>query len=439
MMPPMTPPDVAPQSASGIRDPGAVLFILGFINLFNYVDRAVIAPLVPLLLKPVAQGGLGLTEGQAGSLQLAFMIVHSLASVPMGIAADRYLRTRVIAAGVALWSVATALGGFAQSFRALFAARAAVGIGEATYAPAASALISERFSTAVRARALGAFQLGMVLGGTIGVALGGWVGGTWGFRVAFFVVGLPGLILAGLTLFIYEPRRERKATPSAMSSASLALPARVLLRSPAIVWIHVTGTFITFFTGAFIFWAMTFIIRYHYGGDTDRYLARVSGVFGVLATVAGVLGVLAGSFVADRLEKSWPGAGRLLTIAIGAFASIPFALVGLYTSSIWLLYLALTLGLFFIVWYVGPILAVLHDVAPFRYRATATGIYLTVVHLFGDAISPGIVGEIAHRTGSLRTGLATSVVALFLCGIAALVAIPPTRKVAKLKQRAAAR
>lgn len=440
-MPRMIKPDVevALPKPSGISSPGAVLFILGFINLFNYVDRAVVAPLVPLLQKPVSQGGLGLSGSQAGSLQLAFMIVHSLASVPLGVAADRYLRTRVIASGVALWSLATALGGLAHSFSTLFLARAAVGIGEATYAPAASALISERFSPAVRARALGAFQLGMVLGGAIGVALGGWVGGRWGFRIAFFVVGLPGLLLAGLTLFVYEARRERGAVSSPMSSASLALPARVLFRSPAIVWIHVTGVFVTFFTGAFIFWGTAFILRYHYGGQTERYLARVSASFGAAATLGGFLGVLAGSFVADRLEERHQGAGRLMAIAIGALASIPCALLGLYASSLWLLYVAMTLGIFFIVWYVGPILAVLHDVAPSRYRATATGIYLTVVHLLGDAISPWIVGKIADRTGSLRTGLVCSVVALLLCGLAALMAIPSARKVAELKRRAAAR
>src|SRR5439155_8928235 len=104
---------------------------------------------------------------EVGLLQSAFMIVHSIASIPLGVLADRYLRKRLIAIGVGLWSLATAVAGFAGSFAQIFVARAAVGIGEATYAPAASALISDRFPESERARAMGVFQLGTILGGGV--------------------------------------------------------------------------------------------------------------------------------------------------------------------------------------------------------------------------------------------------------------------------------
>src|SRR5688572_11825564 len=128
-----------------VSSPYQVLAILTFINFLNYVDRMVLSGILPKLQDPVAAGGLGLTSSQAGLLQAASMVVHSVASIPLGIAADRFLRRRLIALGVGLWSIATALAGFARSYGQLFVSRAAVGIGEASYAPAATALISEYF------------------------------------------------------------------------------------------------------------------------------------------------------------------------------------------------------------------------------------------------------------------------------------------------------
>lgn len=432
-----------------VRSPAAILAILALINFINYVDRQVIAPLAVLLVRPESEGGLGLSQTQFGLLYTAFMIVHSLASVPLGILADKFARTRLIAVGVGVWSMATALAAFARSFAGLFVARAAVGIGEATYAPAASALISDTFSPAARARALGIFQVGMVLGGAVGVVIGGIVGGKYGWRAAFLVVGLPGLVLAALALLIVEPRRGRAAAAAGGSEkaeagadphgrhrrepgTSLAMEARELVRSPALVWINVAGILITFFTGALLAWVVKFIIGYHYGGDASK-LAQVTLTFGIIATAASIMGTLAGSFVADRIEKRRPGEGRLLAIAIGTFATAPCAVAALWAPSRPLLLALLTLGVFFNVWYVGPVLAALHDVVPAKYRGTATGAYFLLIHLLGDAISPAIVGMVADATHSLRIGLLVAIAVLVLGGIAALCAIPGSRRIARLK------
>lgn len=438
--PPPAPPAPAASGAWGlagaIESPGAILAILATINFINYVDRQVIGPLVPLLQLSPEAGGLGLSNFQSGLLQTAFMVVHSVMSIPLGIVADRWARKRLIAAGVGLWSLATATAGFARSFGQLFVARAAVGIGEATYAPAAAAMISEKFAPEARARALGVFQVGMILGGAAAVVIGGQVGGHWGWRAAFFVVGLPGLALAALSLMIREAPRgapSRKRAPS----ASLAIDAREMMRAPAVIWINVAGILITFFIGALIFWAPQFILAYHYGGD-ESHLRAVSATFGGLAAGAGILGTLAGSFLADRIERRRSGEGRILAIAAGVLLSVPCALVGFYAQSKGLLYGAVALGVFFNAWYVGPILAALHDVVPPRFRGTATGIYLLLIHLLGDAFSPAIVGFIADRTGSLRFGLAVATALLALGGLAALAALPGSRRLAKLKQGAGA-
>jgi len=436
----------APSPSKGrleISSPGAILAILALINFINYVDRQIISPLVPLLTAPVSAGGLGLSDTQTGLLGSAFMVVHSLASIPLGILADHFLRKRLIAIGVTVWSIATSLAAFASTFVALFVARATVGIGEAAYAPAASALISEKFSPEARARALSVFQAGMMIGGGAAAILGGQIGGHYGWRTAFLVVGVPGLVLALLSLFIQEtPARQRPHTQGGrtrdqLNSTSLVLEARSIMSSPAVLWINVAGVLVTFFIGAVIFWAPQFIIRFHYGGD-KMMVARVGTLFGLIAGGSALPGAFLGSYLADRWERQTPGAGRLKVMGIGCIAASPLAVLGFFTHDITVLYLAIGGGVFFSSWYVGPILAALHDVVPPGKRGTVTGIYLLLIHLLGDAISPGIVGFIADQTGSLRVGLAVAVVLLAAGGLAAFRAIPESQRLAKLKRTSSA-
>src|SRR5262245_41685734 len=251
-------------SRFSITSPASLLILLALINFLNYVDRMILAPLVEILKEPVHRGGLALTSAQAGLLQTAFMVVHSVASVPLGYVADRYARRHLIAIGVGVWSVATTLAGFARTFAQLFAARAAVGIGEATYAPAASALISERFRPEHRARALGVFQLGMGLGSAAGYFVGAFIGPTFGWRAACFGVGIPGLLLVA-AMFLVEEHVKRADVPEVVDAGA---PDELRLGLPA--WIIASGVLVTFFIGAVGFWGMPYILRAHFGGITHR-------------------------------------------------------------------------------------------------------------------------------------------------------------------------
>jgi MFS family permease len=421
-------PAQPPPGTRLIVSPTALLVALALINFLNYVDRYVIGGLTPLLKKPFAEGGLALTGAQIGLLGTAFMIVHSVGSIPLGYLADRFQRKRLIAMGVGVWSIATALAGFAKSFGQMFVARAAVGIGEATYAPAASALISDRFTAKLRARVLGVFQLGMVLGSAVGLIVGSTVGPVYGWRVAFWVVGFPGIALAIVALLMWEPPRR-----SRLHGAATATPPPHEVGSwTAAAWITFAGIATTFFTGALGLWGPEFILRQHYGGDT-RMLPTVTAHLGPLALGASIAGVLVSSVLADRVEKRRPGAGRLLVIAAGVLISAPCATVAFLAETRGLFYVMLTVGVFFNVWYLGPILAALHDVVPPRYRATATGAYFFLIHALGDAISPLIVGIIDDRTGSLAYGLLAATAVMAVAGLAAFLAIPGSRGVARLK------
>ncbi len=427
----VAPPDATPASPWRIDSAGALLAILALINLLNYVDRYVIAGLVPFLRKPVLEGGLGLSLRDTGLFQTAFMAVHSIASIPLGVLAERRSRKRLIAMGVGVWSVATGLAGFATGFWHMFFARASVGIGEATYAPAASALISQKFKRASRAKALAIFQLGTVIGSAGGIALGGLIASRLGWRAAFFIVGVPGLALAALVLFVREPALPPRPVERA-ASASQLMAATPPGSIPAVLAIQVAGICFAFFTGAIGTFGPTYLLAVRFGGDAS-HMKEVVLTFGPIIVGAGVLGAVTGSFVADRLETWRPGIGRLLTIAIGAFVSAPFAATAFLSSSIPVQDIALGLGVFFNVWYIGPILAALHDVVPVHLRATVTGIYFCLIHALGDAISPWIVGTLGDMTGSLRLGLLVTTAVMSVGGIAALAAVPGARKVNRFR------
>ena len=191
----------------------------------------------------------------------------------------------------------------------MFLGRAAVGIGEATYAPAATALISERFPREQRGRVLGVFQLGMVLGGAVGMIVGGIVAQRFGWRASFFVVGLPGLVLTALVLVVAEGRGARHV--EAEDRATHVGIVRDRARSapgakPAVIWIVVCGVLTTFFTGAVIFWGPKYILRTFYGGDT-AFTKRVSMSFGLIAVVALAAGTMVGFVPRGSPRAEAPG------------------------------------------------------------------------------------------------------------------------------------
>jgi MFS transporter, Spinster family, sphingosine-1-phosphate transporter len=377
-----------------------VLLILTAINFINYVDRQIIISLGPFIRRD-----LQLTYTDFGWLITAFMLIHSLTSLPFGMLSDRWVRHKIIAIGVWSWSAATFLCGLATGFSHLLMGRAAVGIGEAAYGPPANSLLSDAFPALERSRILGFFNLGMFLGGAAGLILGGVLGEILGWRACLYLVSLPGFLLGGLAWYLRE-------LPQVVIHQRT--PVSALLSNPLLTYVLLGGVITAFSAGALIVWMPQFVT------DVRQFRPRDAGLYvGAVGVSGGLLGVVTGSYLADWLYARWPW-GRMATIGVGLILSCPFVTLSLYTTNHVAMLTYFFLGIFLMVWYTGPIIAVIHDVVPNDVKATAQALYILLIHLLGDTFSPAIVGKIADLH-NLQTALLLPAVINVVAGVIFLV------------------
>jgi MFS transporter, Spinster family, sphingosine-1-phosphate transporter len=356
-----------------------VLLILVLINFVNYVDRQIVFSLFPAIRRDF-----GLSFEQLGYLAAAFTVVLSLGSFPLGMLADRISRRAVISAAVLFWSGATFFSGLAGSFRGLLTARGLVGVGEAAYSPAGAAVISASFPAEVRARVQGVFDIGMFIGGATGIALGGVVAQSFGWRPAFFLVGIPGVILGLASLRLPKPQ---------VAVSQERMPMRQLLRVPAFLALLLSGWFCSFAGYAYVAWGPELVQEY------KGFSAREAGVALALAVVVGgTCGIATGAYLSDSLAKirNW---GRAVIIPVGFVLGAPAIFFALHSTSKLQFMALFGLGAFFLSWYHGPLTATIHDLVPPRGHATALGFYNLFVNLFSMALAPLLIGKVADRHG----------------------------------------
>jgi predicted MFS family arabinose efflux permease len=365
-----------------------VLALLTLVNFVNYVDRQIIYPMFSLL-----RAEFGLTDLQVGFIGTVFSLVHSPATILLGYLADRTSRRLVITYGILFWSGATFLTGLANSYRMLLVSRALVGVGEGAYTPAATAIISGTFAKSIRARVQGVFDLGMFLGGAAGIGLGGIIAQSWGWRPAFFIVGVPGLILAFLVRRLPEPRPQTEP-----GEKKRVVPLALLLRVPAYRMVLISTWFLTFAGACYISWGTEFVFRYKGFSLRDAAL-----ILGLVTVLGGIGGVAAGATLADRLSRRF-AYGRVLTMILGFAIASPMVLVALHTESRALFAALFFTGVFFMSWYHGPLTATIHDLTPEAAHASAIGVYYFFVNFFAVTIAPVAVGGVAGRY-SLLAGM----------------------------------
>ena len=360
-----------------------VLAVLILIYTSNFIDRMILA----VLGQPMKQD-LGLSDLQLGVLGgFAFAILYSTLGLPIAAAAERTKRVNVITAGLTVWSLMTAVCGLAANYGQLLAARIGVGVGEAAFAPPSASLLSDYYPPERRATALGLLSLGIPLGTIIGVLIGGYVSQHYGWRTAFFVVGVPGLLLAVLLrTTVREPLRGRFDQSAVEPAPSMAAAARRLFGKPA--YLHVClGAALTSFAA---YGVTTFAIPYLMRGF-GLSVAAASVAFAVFGGLAAAVGVAAGGPLSDwlgrkdrRLYVLVPAAGLALAGPLFALAFLQPTLKGLAT------FIVAPLVVQYL--YLGPAAALCQNMARPRERALASAYLTLVINLIGLGLGPPLLG-----------------------------------------------
>jgi MFS family permease len=387
-----------------------ILITLTLIHFINYVDRQVLYPLFHFL-KPE----FNLSDFQLGLLGTAFLLVYSISSIPFGVLADRKIRKNIIGLGAFFWSFITAISGFAQNYLQLFFSRALVGIGEASYAPAATSLLSDLFPAEKRSRVMSIYNIGLYLGGAVGMSLAGILGETFGWRLCFFIVGLPGLILCYFVFKIKEQPRIFTETHNFL------LDFKKLFANPAYNYILLGATFIAFSAGSILSWAFEYTMRYQ-----SFTVQEASITIGVIAMIGGISGVLSGGWLSDYLYKKYKGA-RPITIGLSYLISAPFLALTVISNSKIEFLIFLFLSSYFMSWYFGPLIAFIQESVSDNFKGTALAFYFFFVHIFGDALAPSIIGIISDIF-NLRVAFILPIISNLFCGIIFLLAVRKLEK-----------
>ncbi len=394
---------------SGRPRVGLALGFLFAVNLLNYIDRYVIAA----LLEPI-KGEFGLSDTQLGFLPFAFLLIYTAVSPLVGLAADRVRRKGIMVGGIALWSVATAGAAAAWSYASLFATRALVGVGEATFGTIGPVWISDLVPRDRRARALMFFYVATPVGAAIGYLVGGFVGARWGWREAFLVAGLPGLLLAAGVFALTEPVRGATEPTGAATRPATRSDYAALAKTPSYL-VNVAGsTLYTFAIGGLSYWMPAFLQRVH-----DVPLAEAGFMMGAIIAGAGLVGVLAGGWLGDLLYARTP-AGHFLVSGWGMVLGTPFAVLAFVSSSLPVVYGATFVAVVLLFLNTGPLNAVLANVTRPEVRATAIAVHIFVIHALGDIISPPLIGVLSDMSGLRDAILVTTPVAMAAGGLVIL-------------------
>lgn len=395
------------------------LAVLAFINLFNYLDRYVVAA----VFESLKHSELALSDANLGALMSAFLIVYTFAAPVFGALGDSRGRPRLIAFGVALWSIATALSGMAGSFAALLCARASVGIGEAAYGTIAPSLLADYFPATRRGRVMAIFFCAIPVGSALGYVVGGLIDQHFGWRAAFYAAGAPGLVLAALCLRLRDPPRgaqdaaasHTEAPPSpgpdgpGIGARTGVTYLRLIGNTPYVLTVLGYAAY-TFAVGGLASWMPSFLERVR---GVPKVEATVS--FGAIVVVTGFVGTFVGGWLGDYAAKY----SRQAFLKLSAWATLLAAplVYGALTTESRSGYIAyMVAAQFFIFLSTGPINAVIVNLVSPLQRASAVALSVFTIHLLGDAISPYLIGRISDAT-SLATAVKIVPVAVLVSGM----------------------
>ena len=365
-----------------------ILFLLFLANLFNFFDRTIPA----IIIEPIRMEW-GLSDFQLGLIGTAFTIVYAIAGVPLGRMADTGARRKIMGWGLAVWSGLTAVNGLAWNFWSFLLIRMGVGIGEASYAPAANSLIGDLFPAHKRARAMGIFMLGLPLGLLLAFfTIGAMVTAFDSWRAPFFIAAVPGVILALFMFFIKEPRRGAAEKVQSLTTP-VDKPLRKVLTIRTFWWLVLAGLAFNFATYACNSFMVPMLQRYFL-----LPLEQAAMATGVIVGLTGLLGLTLGGWLADKIHQRWQ-TGRLLFAALSMLVA---ALATGYALHAGRIEVALFVTLFSIGWlfaynFYTCVYTAIQDVIEPRLRATAMALFFAGLYLLGGGLGPVAVGLLSDH------------------------------------------
>lgn len=392
-----------------------VLGVLVVVYVFNFVDRQILA-----ILAESIKLDLGLSDTQIGALSgVAFGIFYATLGIPIARLADKYSRVNIISICLAIWSLMTALSGMAGNFWHLLLARIGVGIGEAGGSPPSHSLIADYFPVDARASALGIYALGIPVGILFGNLAGGWINEFFGWRNAFLLVGIPGIVLALVLKFtVKEPPRgysEGKTQTKEQVPFSEVLKTMWGFKS----FRHLSlGAATQAFVGyGAIAWMPAFLIRTH-----DMSSGEVGTALGLIIGIAGGLGTFLGGFLADKLGKNdrrW----YMWLPAFGFLIAVPFSLGVYLVDSLYAALAFYIIPAFMVNLYTGPTFGMTQSLAPLVMRSAASALLLFIINIIGLVFGPTTVGFLSDLFQSVWSMDATESLrwALFVCSFVYII------------------
>ena len=406
----------------GRRFPLAPLVVMALVSLVDQIDVSVARGVLPVL-----ESEWGLSDTELGALSSVFVFVSALATIPAGYVADHFRRTRVVGWTLLSWSGLILLSATAVNYVNLLAARAAMGIGQAVDDPASTTYLGDSYPARMRGRVFSLQQVSFFLGGGIGLALGGWVGETLGWRWAFAVVGVPGALVALAVFRLREPRRGEAELPETMTWAEIeALPPRPvdsvsgaeglnmrqftrlatteLVSQLRMVFGIRTMRYVLVGVAALLFTVSgiaTWLAIYH-----DRYsgmtVTQATAVTGGLLGVGGLIGTLGGGVFSDRFHHRWMG-GRIVIVVWSAVVCSLLFMLSFAVEPVGLRLALQFLGVTAAAGAAPGLRAAMLDVVPPDSRGVGASAMALTTSVFGTALAPVLVGGLSSLTGSLVT------------------------------------
>lgn len=360
------------------------LAVLVIVYTMNFVDRQILS----ILLESI-KADLGLSDQALGFLAgFAFAAFYATLGIPIALWADRGNRRNLISLALLIWSAMTAVSGLAQNFMHLALARIGVGIGEAGCSPPAHSLISDHYPPEKRATALGVYSLGIPLGIMFGMFVGGWVNQVYGWRQAFFVVGIPGVILSLIVRFtLVEPvRGASEQRQDAEKSPSMLQTFRFLLARPSFVHIAAGGALAAFVGYGVISWFPSFLIRSH-----SMQTAEIGLWLGLIMGIPGGIGIFLGGYLADKFgqrDTRW----YLWIVAVGAVLGLPFGLYAYLSDNPYVCMAFFAVPILLSNFWQATSFAQVQGMVGLRMRGVSSAVLLFIVNIVGLGAGPWFVG-----------------------------------------------